>query len=167
MRTVSPLRLKGLLRQVPSLVIAASLLTFSAGMARAVNLNVEIDQAKLVELDRPAAEIIIGNPSIADVAVQSGKLLVVTGKSAGLTNLMALDGSGKLIYDKKVFVAADKQRLVTVSKGTARATFTCTPQCDPSLTPGDSLLHFEPLAKGIRDKIGLTQSTVDGTTAQQ
>ena len=167
MRTDLPHLINGLPGRFAALAVAASLLVFSVGTARAVNLNVEIDQAKLVELKRPAAEVIIGNPSIADVTVQSGKLLVITGKSAGLTNLMALDGAGKLIYDKKVFVSADKKRLVTVSKGAARATFSCTPQCDPSLTPGDSLGHFEPLAKGIRDKIGLTQSTVDGTTAQQ
>lgn len=43
--------------------------------------------ATLVRLDRPAAEIVAGNPSIADVSVQSGKVLVVTGKAARRTSL--------------------------------------------------------------------------------
>ena len=167
MRTEVPAPKKRLTGALASLFIAALLVVFHSGATHAVNLNVEIDQATLVELDKPGAEVIIGNPSIADVAVQSGKLLVVTGKSAGLTNLMVLDGGGKLIYDKKVVVSADKKRLVTVSKGVARETYSCRPQCDPSLTPGDAEDYFEALAKGIRDKIGLTQSTVDGTTAQQ
>ena len=150
-----------------SLLTALLFLGSNAQSAHAVNLNVEIDQATLVRLDKPGAEVIVGNPSIADVAVQSGKLLVVTGKSAGLTNLMVLDGTGGLIFDKKVVVSADKDRLVTVSKGIARETYSCRPQCDPSLTPGDAEEYFESLAKGIRNKIGLTQSTIDGTTAQQ
>ena len=167
MRINVPVPNKYSIGALTSLVIAALFIVFQTEPAQAVNLNIEIDQATLVKLDKPGAEVIVGNPSIADVAVQSGKLLVVTGKSAGLTNLMVLDGRGKLIYDKKVVVSADKKRLVTVSKGVARETYSCRPQCDPSLTPGDAEDYFEALAKGIRDKIGLTQSTVDGTTAQQ
>jgi Flp pilus assembly secretin CpaC len=37
-----------------------------------------------------AAEVIIGNPTIADVSVQGGNLLVVTGKSFGVTNIISL-----------------------------------------------------------------------------
>ena len=152
MRTEVPAPKKRSTGALASLFIAALLVVFHTGTTHAVNLNVEIDQATLVELEKPGAEVIVGNPSIADVAVQSGKLLVVTGKSAGLTNLMVLDGGGKLIYDKKVVVSADKKRLVTVSKGVARETYSCRPQCDPSLTPGDAEDYFEALAKGIRNK---------------
>ena len=150
-----------------SLLTAVLFIAFCSDAARAVNLNVEIDQSTLIKLDKPGTEIIVGNPAIADVTVQSRKLLVVTGKSAGLTNLLVLDGAGSLIYNKKVFVSSDKDRLVTVSKGVSRETYSCSPQCDPSLTPGDAATYFDPLAKEIRDKIGLTQSALDGTTAQQ
>ncbi|HSR82510.1 MAG TPA: pilus assembly protein N-terminal domain-containing protein, partial [Hyphomicrobiaceae bacterium] len=40
---------------------------------------------------RPATEFIIDNPSIADVSVRSGKPVVVTGKSFGITNILALE----------------------------------------------------------------------------
>ena len=167
MRIFSSTSSKRSLGALASLLVTALFVGLGPVMASPVNLNVEIDQAKLVKLDKPGAEIIVGNPTIADVAVQSGKLLVVTGKSAGLTNLMVLDGAGGLIYDRKVVVSADKKRLVTVSKGVLRETYSCRPQCDPSLTPGDAQEYFDALAKGIRNKIGLTQSTLDGTTAQQ
>jgi Flp pilus assembly secretin CpaC len=34
----------------------------------------------LLRLERPASKIVVGNPSMADVGVQSGKVLVITGK---------------------------------------------------------------------------------------
>lgn len=150
-----------------SLSLAALFIVLYAGFARAEGINVEIDQAKLLRLNRPGAEVIVGNPSIADVSVRSNKLLVVTGKSAGLTNMMVLDAAGDLIYSEKLFVSADTKRLVTVNKGKARATYSCSPHCSPALIPGDTTAHFDPLSKEIRNKLGLAQSAADGTTSQQ
>ncbi len=150
-----------------SLLMAALFVGLFAGLAQSDELKVQIDQATLVRLDKPGVEVIIGNPSIADVTVQSGRLLVVTGKSAGLTNLMVLDGAGKVTLNKKVFVSTDAARLVTVNKGVTRETYSCAPTCDPALIPGDAETFFEPLAKEIRNKLGLAQSAVDGTTSQQ
>ena len=156
-----------LLCALASLLLTALFVGIFANIAPAATLNVLIDQATLVNLDKHGSEVIIGNPAIADVAVQSGDRLVVTGKSSGLTNLMVLDGAGKLIYNNKVFVSADSKALVTVSRGSSRETYSCAPKCDPSLTPGDAEEYFEPLAKGIRNKLGLAQSAVDGSTPQQ
>ena len=52
--------------------------------AAAEDLIVKYDQSQLWRLERPIAEIIIGNPTIADVTIQSNDLLVVTGKSFGI-----------------------------------------------------------------------------------
>ena len=131
------------------------------------DLNVNVDQAKLIRLKAHGAEVIIGNPSIADVSVQSSKLLILTGKSAGLTNLIVLDGSGDEVLNKKIFVSADSIRLVTVSKGARRETYTCSPNCNPALISGDSEVYFEALSKEIRNKLSLAQSSAEGTTAQQ
>ena len=149
-----------------SFVMAALFVAMFAELARASEIKVEIDQVTLIRLDQPGAEIIIGNPSIADVTVQNSRLLVVTGKSAGLTNLMVLDGAGKLTLSKKIFVSPDTKRLVTVQKGVMRMTYSCSPVCNPALIPGDTEGYFQPLAKEIRNKIGLAQSAVDGTTTQ-
>ncbi|MGH6866829.1 MAG: pilus assembly protein N-terminal domain-containing protein [Methyloceanibacter sp.] len=69
----------------------------SAQPALAAGGDVEglIDQATPLRLERSAAEIMVGNPSIADVSVQSGKVLVVTGKSFVKTNLIVIDADGR------------------------------------------------------------------------
>ena len=66
------------------------MLTIEIPAARANDLIVKYDQSQLLRLPRPAAAIIIGNPTIADVSVQGGNLLVVTGQSYGITNIIHL-----------------------------------------------------------------------------
>ena len=82
-------------------VVAA---TAMAASAYAEDLIVKFDQSQILRLPRPAAEIIVGNPSIADVAIQSGNILVVTGKSFGITNIIALDAERNVIQDQRVAV---------------------------------------------------------------
>ena len=48
-----------------------------------------MDQARLVQLPERAANVVIGNPLIADVSIQPGGLTVITGKSYGTTNFIA------------------------------------------------------------------------------
>lgn len=167
MRTNTPSPAARLLAALTSFMLAALFVGLFAGFSRAADLNVGVDQARLVRLEKPGVEVIIGNPSIADVSVQSGRALVLTGKSAGLTNLIVLDGAGQTVLDRKVFVSHDAARLVTVNKGAARETHSCSPACGPALMPGDAITFFDPLAKEIRNKLGLSQSAVEGTTTQQ
>jgi len=63
-----------------------------------------IDEATLIRLGRDAAQLIIGNPAIADVSAQGPRLLVVTGKSYGVTNLIALDSEGREIFNAQLGV---------------------------------------------------------------
>ena len=155
---------------IASFLVAVLFVALFAGLSHAnelSGLNVNVDQATLIRLNAHGSEVIIGNPSIADVSVQSSKLLILTGKSAGLTNLIVLNGSGDEVLNKKVFVSADSNRLVTVSKGARRETYSCSPNCNPALISGDSETYFEALSKEIRNKLSLAQSSAEGTTAQQ
>jgi putative type II/III system pilus formation protein len=127
------------------------------------DIEVLIDQASLVRLDRPAAEIVVGNPSIADVSVQSGKVLVVTGKSFGESNLIVLDGDGKVIISKRLIVSEPRTGFVTVYRGPERQTLHCAPNCTPPLVIGDSPEHFETIAKEIKGKQSISQSSAEGT----
>lgn len=135
--------------------------------ARAGELRARIDQATIINLDSPGAEVIVGNPSIADVAVQSGRVLVVTGKSVGLTNLIVLNAAGKRIYENKVSVSVDPKHLVTLNKGVGRETYSCSPTCGPALIPGDTPTFADELNKAIRAKLGLAQASAEGVTGQQ
>src|ERR1700709_197879 len=65
-------------------------------------IDVNVDQAKLVKLPARVATIVVGNPLIADVTLQSGGIVVVTGKGYGATNFIAMDRSGEIGVDRGV-----------------------------------------------------------------
>jgi len=115
--------------------------------AQATDLIVYYDQSQLLRLPRPVAEVIIGNHSIADVTIQGGNLLVVTGKSFGMTNVIALDAERNIIQDQRIFVERDEKRMINVHKGTIRQSFSCTPNCSPTLTIGDDADYFQNINK--------------------
>ncbi|UWQ31853.1 type II and III secretion system protein family protein [Leisingera sp. M527] len=78
-------------------------------------LDVPMNRAVVVESETPFAELSIANPGIADISSLSDRTIYVLGKSPGLTTLTLLDGSGRLITNVDVRVAADvtefKERL--------------------------------------------------------
>ena len=106
------------------------------------DLVVRYDQSTLLHLPKPVAEIIIGNPSIVDVTVQSPNLLVITGKTFGMTNIIALDAEKNIIQNQRVLVDRDQHKVVNLVRGTARQTYSCTPNCSPMLTIGDETAYF-------------------------
>ena len=61
------------MRPAHGLVLATVVTAGSIQLVLAANLDVEVlsDQATMLHLERSAAEIVVGNPSIADVAVQN------------------------------------------------------------------------------------------------
>jgi Flp pilus assembly secretin CpaC len=110
--------------------------------------------------------VIIGNPSIADVAIQGGNLLVVTGKMFGVTNIIALDAQRNVIQDQRVVVEHDDQRTVVLYKGAQRHSYTCTPNCSPTLTIGDNTDYFDTISKAVQSKSMTSTSGDSGRTAQ-
>lgn len=122
--------------------------------AEAADLVVNYDQSQLLRLPRPVAEVIIGNPSIADVAVQGGNLLVITGKSFGVTNIIALDADRNVIQDQRVVVDQDDRRTVALYRGALRQTFTCAPVCSPAIIVGDDPKVFDAISKAAQGKRG-------------
>jgi len=90
---------------VPLVAMPIMMLGGQAGPAAATDdLIVRYDQSQLLRLPRAVSEIIVGNPSIADVTVQSGNMLVITGKTFGITNIIALDSDKNVIQDQRVVV---------------------------------------------------------------
>ncbi len=120
--------------------------------AEAADLVVAYDQSQLLRLPRPVTEVIIGNPSIADVAVQGGNLLVITGKSFGVTNIIALDADRNVIQDQRVIVDQDDRRTVALFRGALRQTFTCSPTCSPAIIIGDDPKVFDAVNKAAMTK---------------
>jgi hypothetical protein len=144
------------------LMLVASQLAVNS--ARAADLVVSYDQSQLLRLPRPVASVIIGNPSIADVSVQSGSLLVVTGKTFGVTNIIALDADRNIIQDQRVVVTRDEARSVNLTKGGLRQSYSCTPECSPTLTIGDDTAYFDLISKHAATKTKFSDPASAGST---
>src|SRR6187399_590067 len=108
------------------LMTAAAVLPRPAFAAEAP-LNIVLDQATLMRLPEKVSTIVVGNPLIADVAVQSGGLVVVTGKGYGATNLIVLDRAGTVLMERQVVVRGATDHTVSVYRGAERETYSCTP----------------------------------------
>jgi hypothetical protein len=132
-------------RQFLFSVLVAGSLSFPtvtiAGAADA-QIDVVVDQAKLVKLPEHVATIVVGNPLIADVTLQEGGMMVVTGKGYGATNVIALDRRGSVLIDRAIQVEGPSDKLVTVYRGVDRETYSCTPTCQRRITLGDGTTYF-------------------------
>src|SRR3984885_4328265 len=106
------------------------------------SIAVNVDQAKLVRLPGKVATIVVGNPLIADVTLQPGGMIVVTGKGYGATNFIALDRGGEHLVDRQIQVEGPSDRLVTVYRGLERESYSCMPVCQRRVTLGDSDNYF-------------------------
>ena len=103
---------------------------------------VSVDQAKLVKLPSRVATIVVGNPMIADVTLQNGGIVVVTGKGYGATNFIAMDRGGEVLVDRVIQVEGPTDQLVTVYRGVERETYSCMPVCQRRVTLGDGDNYF-------------------------
>lgn len=133
---------------VPAASVLSEASTADAAPARPATsteratLAVLIDRAKVIRLPGNTATVVIGNPAVADIAVQKNGIVVVTGKSYGTTNLIALDGAGNMLAESTVSVAAPTDNILIVQRGFDRQTYSCTPACQPSVILGDSKEYF-------------------------
>lgn len=106
-------------------------LAASATVARADGgINVVMNQAKIIKLARPADTVVIGNPEIADAAIQDARTIVLTGKGFGVTNIVALDTEGRPIVDEQVVVSRQTVDSVRVYRRSDVQTLSCTPYCE-------------------------------------
>ena len=126
--------------------------------APAADVTVILDQAKLLKLPERAATIVLGNPLIADVSLQPGGLVVVTGKGYGLTNLIALDRAGAVLMEKSVEVQGPGGDLVVVYRGVERGTYSCTPDCERRITLGDGNAFFDAIINETGARNGMAQA---------
>src|ERR1700694_2976403 len=124
----------------PALVVLA--IAAAPGASAADALSVTIDHAKVMHISRPADIVIVGNPGIADATIQDQQTLIITGRSYGSTNLIVVDSSGKAIAEETLTVEPANDGMVAVyktndGKRIVRQTFSCTPDCSPTVAIGD------------------------------
>jgi len=145
------------------LALAALLGPFAAWAEAAPDaIAVNVDQAKLLKLPGKVSTIVVGNPLIADVTLQNGGILVVTGKGYGATNFIAMDGRGEILVDRQIQVEGPTaEELVTVYRGVDRETYSCTPVCQRRVTLGDGATYF----KAVSDQASTLNSQASGASA--
>lgn len=147
---------------ISCLAIVVGLSSLGSAVASAEPIDVIVDQARVVKLPDKVATLVVGNPLIADVSLQPGGTMVVTGKGYGATNVMAIDRSGAVLLDRMIQVEAPTEKLVTVFRGVNRETYSCTPVCQQRITLGDGSDYF----KSTLDQVGSRNNQAAGTPAQ-
>jgi Pilus formation protein N terminal region len=122
------------------------------GRAEEASFSVEVDKAKIMRLPRTASAVIVGNPAIADATVHDGRLLLITGKIFGGTNIIALDARGNVIVERDIQVSAPKMAAITYYRGGQQRSFTCAGTCEPTPSIGDDKDHFNTLLRQQKSK---------------
>jgi len=119
------------------LALALVLSAFTPAAALAQSLAVNIDQAARVSLTRPARDVVVGNPAIADVTILDNHHLMVTGKSYGVTNIMVADDTGRTIFSRQVVVSAPDANRISLYRGPDIYNYACSPRCERTPMPGE------------------------------
>lgn len=74
-------------------------------------LSIEVNKGTLIRLDRPASEVFIANPEIADVQVKSNRVIYIFGRAQGETSFYALDKDDQTIFSSNVTVTRNLSAL--------------------------------------------------------
>jgi len=110
----------------------------AAAQSRPADLPLAAGQAISLSLNGPVRDVVIGDPSVADVSVVSDRILVVLGKRPGVTSLLAFGPGGRPLTDRQVVVSEGGNRgNVTVYRGAASSRYACGRECT-RLSPSTS-----------------------------
>lgn len=145
--------------------LAAGILLIPAGGLAAPAddlIAVNVDQAKLVKFPARIATIVVGNPLIADVSLQPGGIVVVTGKGYGATNVIAMDRAGAILMDRVIQVEGPTDKVVTIYRGVERESYSCSPVCQRRVTLGDGETYF----KSTMDQAGALSGQASGAAGK-
>jgi Flp pilus assembly secretin CpaC len=152
--SVTPARSLRMLPRLIGVLVAAAV--SAAGAAAAADVTVVLDRATVVKMPEKVSTVVVGNPLIADVALQPGGIMVLTGKGFGITNVVALDRGGNVLMEKSVQVHGPRDDVVVVYRGVQQESYSCAPNCERRVTLGDTKDHFE---------AALTQAVTRSATA--
>ncbi len=120
------------------LLVPLALMALSGGASAALSADIDVvmNEAKVVKLSREADTVIIGNPEIADASVQDANTLVLTAKGFGITNLVVLDRQGNPIVDEQIVVSRQAAQSIRIYRRANVQTMSCTPYCEGAFRSG-------------------------------
>jgi hypothetical protein len=131
---------------ISRLVLAALFLGASvgAGLAAAAPdgsvLTVGLYESHRVPLGGEAAQVIVGDPTVADVVMVNAHSVIVMGKGYGSTQLIVTDRGGRTLLAGRVMVvgATSDAGHVTIYRGVDSTEYGCGPSHCQSLQGGSS-----------------------------
>ena len=123
------------MRRIFSAAFAAVALTAASTAASAAGLAVPLDSAVRLHLKGSAADVIVGNPAVADVAIVDERTVVVLGKAHGTTGLLVFDSARRVIWDGPVTVTAPAGR-ITIHRGADEQQYACVSRCERAAVSG-------------------------------
>jgi hypothetical protein len=136
--------------------IAGIMLVLSVAAASAQEtIPLSLDRATVIRAPAGTTMVVVGNPSIADVSVQKNGVMVLTAKSYGETNLLALNAEGNLVSESWLKVQRPTRNTVVVHRGMDTETYSCAPNCAPTVTLGDSDKYFAKTGGQIGQRNGI------------
>ncbi len=123
-----------------------------APAAAADPFTVKVDQTVTLKLNAPANSVVVGNATVADVAVHDARTLLVTGKAFGSTNLTVLDRAGNTIYTNQLIVGGEEGTGLTIIRGTGTYSYSCVDKCRATPMVGDAPQHFSDVMNTVTGK---------------
>ena len=123
-----------------------------APAALADPFKVSVDQTVAVKIDAPANSVIIGNATVADVAVHDANTILITGKAFGTTNVVVLDRGGKEIWANTLNVGGEPDTDLTIVRKGGTYTYSCVDKCRATPMVGDQPDHFAQVMQTVTAK---------------
>ena len=146
------------------IVAIGGLCLFGASLANAGEvINVAVNTAHVLHLQRDASVVMVATPAIANVSVESPRLIFIFGIEPGETNIYVLDSGGDVIIESALVVTPLDDRQVTINSPDDEVTLSCAPRC---ATVGTRVGSDSPAAaapSGGADET--TAASADETTA--
>ena len=108
-------------------VLPFALALLAAHAARAESLSVALDHSARLHVSG-AANVVVGDPTVADVTVMDGHTVFVEGRNYGSSAIVITDREGRTVYSGDVTVVRPASG-VSVYRGLVRSDFACAPDC--------------------------------------
>lgn len=109
--------------------LSLSIATVAVADSPSEPLSVSAGAAARIVLSAPVRDIVVGDPAVADVSLVNDRTLVVMGKKAGATTVLAFDARGRALADRDVVVSDIPTQAVVVQRGASAATYACGDRC--------------------------------------
>ena len=118
-----------------ALLISTVVMTTTASADSTV---IRVNQSRRIVLRGAAANVIVGDPAVADVSVIDAHSVILLGKGYGATDVLVMDRAGRTLLDDHVTVTAPESGVVTLHRGVNAVEYTCSPRCQalPPLRDG-------------------------------